>query len=204
MDKINSLMNVYELTEKYPESIKILKELGFGPITNPVMRKTIAKKINLAQAAQIKKMKPLELVQKLAERLKVEYEDVELTAEQEKVTVEDVFKAEFGFVPPGIMAASKLGEDFGNIITNFHHRIWEEERSIPLKFKYLMGLTAAIASKDIERAKLETRKAVLYGADIEMVKETLEMMVWMDGAPTLRAFVTPILSVAEKTLSKNE
>lgn len=204
MDRINPLTNVYELTESIPESIEILKELGFTPITNTVMRKTIGKKINLAQAAKIKKMAPMELVKKLADRLKIEYEDASLTKEQEAVTVEDVFKAEFGFVPPGIMAATKLGKEFGDIIANYHHRIWEEERSIPMKYKYLMALAAAVASKDIDRAKLETRKAILYGADLDMIKETIEMMVWLEGAPTLRAIVTPIMSIAEKTLEKKD
>ena len=67
-----------------------------------------------------------------------------------------------------------------------------------------MGLSAAIASGDTDRAKLETRKAVLYGATLDMIKETLEMMVWLDGAPTLRSSVFTILNTAEKALAKHE
>ena len=54
MNSISQKTNVFELTEAFPESIPILKELGFAPITNPVMRKTVARKINLAQAAKSK------------------------------------------------------------------------------------------------------------------------------------------------------
>ncbi len=204
MDKITQLTNVFELTEEIPESINVLKEMGFAPITNPVMRKTVGRKINLGQAAKIKKMTAEEMVQQLAEKLKIKYEIVASDASQSEVTVEDVFKAELGFVPPGIMASGKLGQEFGDIISNYHHRIWSEERSIPMKFKYLMGLSAAIASGDIDRAKLETRKAVMYGATLEMVQETLEMMIWLEGAPTLRAAVIPVLNTAEKALEKQK
>ncbi|HWR82775.1 MAG TPA: DUF1858 domain-containing protein [Candidatus Deferrimicrobium sp.] len=204
MDKIAQTTSVYELTEAFPGAIAILKELGFAPIANPVLRKTVARKINLAQAAKIKRMDPAELVRAIAQRLHVAFDDSSPAGGAGEVSVEDIFRAELGFVPPGIMAASKLGKQFGDIIAGYHHHIWGEEHHIPFKYKYLMALAAAVAVNDLERAKLEVRKSVLYGATLEMIKETVEMMVWLGGAPTLRANVTPILSLAEKLISEKD
>ena len=43
MKEIDLAKSVYELTEKYPELISILKELGFLGIANPIVRATLGK-----------------------------------------------------------------------------------------------------------------------------------------------------------------
>jgi uncharacterized protein len=47
--KIKLQKSVYELTEEYPELIPILKEMGFLGVINPVIRRTLGKKMTLPQ-----------------------------------------------------------------------------------------------------------------------------------------------------------
>lgn len=39
--------SVYEMTEEHPELISILKEMGFFGVANPVVRRTLGKKMTL-------------------------------------------------------------------------------------------------------------------------------------------------------------
>jgi len=47
---------VFDVTERYPEIIRYLAEKGFTPLTNPVMRKLMGKKITLGKAFISKKL----------------------------------------------------------------------------------------------------------------------------------------------------
>lgn len=40
---------VAEVVDKHPEVLEILVELGFKPLTNPIMRNTIGRKVSLKQ-----------------------------------------------------------------------------------------------------------------------------------------------------------
>ena len=47
--------SVFDITEKYPEIIPYLAAKGFTPLTNPVMRSLMGKKISLENALLSKK-----------------------------------------------------------------------------------------------------------------------------------------------------
>ena len=47
---------VFDVTERYPETIRYLAGKGFTPLTNPVMRKLMGKKITLEKAFLSKKL----------------------------------------------------------------------------------------------------------------------------------------------------
>jgi 4-carboxymuconolactone decarboxylase len=105
------------------------------------------------------------------------------------------FKDEIGFIPPGVMVAEKLGEDFQKIITEYHHEIWGEG-VIPLKYRYLIALATAVFDENEKRAKLEMNKAIKYGATREEILEVLKQQVWMKGAPTL-VQIAPLVKYME-------
>ncbi len=48
MKKLDPEKSIYELTEEYPELIDILKDIGFPGIKNPLVRKTIGKRMTLS------------------------------------------------------------------------------------------------------------------------------------------------------------
>ncbi len=52
MKEIDLKKSVYELTEAYPELIEMLKELGFLGIANPLVRKTMGRKITIPQGCE--------------------------------------------------------------------------------------------------------------------------------------------------------
>ena len=52
MKEIDLKKRVYELTEAYPELIGMLKELGFLGIANPLVRKTMGRKITIPQGCE--------------------------------------------------------------------------------------------------------------------------------------------------------
>lgn len=45
---------VGQVVEWYPATIEVLKNHGFTQITNPIMRRTVAKRVSIAQAAEMK------------------------------------------------------------------------------------------------------------------------------------------------------
>ncbi|PAB60490.1 carboxymuconolactone decarboxylase family protein [Anaeromicrobium sediminis] len=98
--------------------------------------------------------------------------------------LEQEFKEEIGFIPPGVMVSNAFGEDFQRIIASYHHEIWEGG-VIPLKYRYLIALATAIFDDNETRSKLEMNKAIKYGATKEEILEVLKQQVWMKGAPTL-------------------
>ena len=63
------LMNetIFDITERYPEVIRYLAGKGFTPLTNPVMRKMMGKKITLKKALASKKLDPVRCEQELVE-----------------------------------------------------------------------------------------------------------------------------------------
>ncbi len=61
MKEIDLKESVYELTEKYPELIEILKEMGFLGVLNPLVRKTLGKKMTIPSGSK-KQQKDLEEV----------------------------------------------------------------------------------------------------------------------------------------------
>ena len=109
-----------------------------------------------------------------------------------------LFKEELGFTPPGVSTSETLGEDFQEIISNYHHAVWRDE-VIPLKYKYLIALSTAIFADHEVRAKLELKKAIKYGANREEVIEVLRQVVWLKGAPTL-VKIAPIIAYMKKLL----
>ncbi len=59
--------NVYELTETYSELIKVLKEMGFLGIANPLTRKTLGKAITIPQGCNRQGKDLNEVIKKLEE-----------------------------------------------------------------------------------------------------------------------------------------
>ncbi len=45
---------VAQIVEWYPAAIEVLKRHGFTQIMNPIMRRTVAKRVSIAQAAEMK------------------------------------------------------------------------------------------------------------------------------------------------------
>jgi len=105
----------------------------------------------------------------------------------------DEVKAKHGFCSPCLGIGKGLGEDFQNVIANYHRLIWEKEGVLPLKYKCLIALATAVTGKEPQRAVLETAKALRFGATEDEIKETLQLCVWLAGAPV-------ILEVAQKVL----
>ncbi len=109
-------------------------------------------------------------------------------------------KDSIGYVPPGVMVAQQLGEDFQNIIGMYNDHIWSEG-VIPLKYRYLIALATAIFDNNEARAKLEMNKAIKYGASKEEIVEVVKQQVWMKGAPTL-VQVAPLMQFMKQKFSR--
>ncbi|WP_143319028.1 ABC transporter substrate-binding protein [Clostridium sp. HBUAS56010] len=58
---------IYDITEKYPETISFFVSNGFEQLNNPVMRKTLGKTVTLAMALNMRKLNPDAFIQKLTE-----------------------------------------------------------------------------------------------------------------------------------------
>ncbi|GAB6137803.1 carboxymuconolactone decarboxylase family protein [Halanaerobaculum tunisiense] len=114
----------------------------------------------------------------------------------DKEEMKEKFKEELGFIPPGIMSGEALGEDFQELISDYHDLVWRDE-VIPLKYKYLIALSSAVFGGNEKRAKLELNKAVQKGATKEEIIEVLRQVVWLRGAPTL-VKIAPIISFMNK------
>ncbi|AGB41168.1 uncharacterized protein, gamma-carboxymuconolactone decarboxylase subunit like protein [Halobacteroides halobius DSM 5150] len=120
----------------------------------------------------------------------------------DKEKMKEKFKEELGFIPPGVMTGEVLGDDFQQIISDYHEIVWRDE-VIPLKYKYLIAISSAVFAGNEKRAKLEMQKAVKYGATKEEIIEVLRQVVWLRGAPTL-VKLAPIISFMNKILNKKE
>jgi 4-carboxymuconolactone decarboxylase len=117
-------------------------------------------------------------------------------AKMEAEEIRQIFKDQFGFFPPCNVGANELGEDMGDLISQYHHLIWGEG-VIPIKYRYLMALATAVYSEDDTRAKLELLKAVRNGATKEEIVEVFRQQVWMRGAPLIVKIV-PLLKFLDK------
>jgi len=65
--EIDLRRTVYELTEEYPELIKILKELGFLGVGNPLLRRTLGRKTTIPQGCERQGKDLDEVIKRLAE-----------------------------------------------------------------------------------------------------------------------------------------
>jgi 4-carboxymuconolactone decarboxylase len=99
---------------------------------------------------------------------------------------------------PGVSTAERLGPEFGRLLADYHARIWGQEGAVPFKYKYLMALATAVTGRERDRALLEARKALAYGATPEEVRETLELGVWLGGSPLLMEVVGHVLRFVDK------
>jgi 4-carboxymuconolactone decarboxylase len=115
-----------------------------------------------------------------------------------KEEMKEKFKEELGFIPPGVFTGEELGDDFQQIISDYHDIVWRDE-VIPLKYKYLIALSTAIFDDHEQRAKLEMKKAIKEGASREEIIEVLRQVVWLKGAPTI-VKLTPLLKFMNKQL----
>lgn len=115
-----------------------------------------------------------------------------------KEEMKEKFEEELGFIPPGVFTGENLGEDFQQIISDYHDIVWRDE-VIPLKYKYLIALSSAIFDDHEQRAKLEMKKAIQEGATREEIIEVFRQVVWLKGAPTL-VKLTPLLNFMNKQL----
>jgi hypothetical protein len=68
MKELDINNTVFELTEKYPELIDILVEMGFLGIKNPVVRNTIGRITTLKQGCQKQGKDLSEIIKKLTEK----------------------------------------------------------------------------------------------------------------------------------------
>ena len=117
-------------------------------------------------------------------------------------TLREAFKEQFGFLPPCNVGAGELGQDMEDIITQYHHLIWEEG-VIPLKYRDLIALATAVYGEDETRAKLELLKAYRHGATRVEIVEVLRQQVWMRGAPLIIQ-ITPLLKFLSAIESQNK
>lgn len=66
--KINLHKSVYELTEEFPDLIPVLKEIGFLGIVNPVVRKTLGKKMTLPMGCEKQGQELTAVIKRLEEK----------------------------------------------------------------------------------------------------------------------------------------
>lgn len=52
-NQIDFNQSVYDITEKHPELLDILVDLGFKPLANSAMRKSIGKAVSLKQGCNL-------------------------------------------------------------------------------------------------------------------------------------------------------
>ena len=74
MKKLDLKKSVYELTEEYPELIELLSGMGFLGVKNPIMRKTIGRKMTIPAGCE-KQGKNLEKVLEVLKENGFEIED---------------------------------------------------------------------------------------------------------------------------------
>ena len=67
MKEIDLKKSLYELTEAYPELIKILKGMGFFGVANPLVRKTLGRVTTIPQGCEKQKKDLDEVIKELQE-----------------------------------------------------------------------------------------------------------------------------------------
>ncbi len=117
-----------------------------------------------------------------------------------KASDKDRFKAEIGWIPPGVKLSECFGEAFQERLSDYHHEIWGASE-MPLKYRYLMALATAIATNHDKRMVLEMRKAINAGATKGEIIDTLKQQVWMFGSPTLVS-IAPLIEMLNKSFDE--
>jgi len=74
MKKLDLKKSVYELTEEYPELVELLSGMGFLGVKNPIVRKTIGRKMTIPAGCE-KQGKNLEIVLEVLKENGFEIED---------------------------------------------------------------------------------------------------------------------------------
>ena len=115
-------------------------------------------------------------------------------------SIQEEFKKELGFTPPGIMVSDHFWAAFKRRLADYHHDVWSEEGAIPLKYRYFIALATAIFDDNEKRARLELTKAMNHGATREELLEVFKQQVWMKGAPTL-VQIAPLIEMMDKKFS---
>lgn len=64
---ITGTLSIARLVELYPHAVEVLVAMGFEPITNPMLRQTLGKRITIARAAEIKHIPVETLLEQLRE-----------------------------------------------------------------------------------------------------------------------------------------
>lgn len=59
-------MTLYEITEKYPELIKLFQEIGLKGAGNPVTRKTLGKRVTVVEGIKLNHLSLNEVVERVA------------------------------------------------------------------------------------------------------------------------------------------
>ncbi|MBT3363878.1 MAG: DUF1858 domain-containing protein [Chloroflexi bacterium] len=65
MKELDLNQSVYALTKKYPELIDTLKELGFAGIVNPLVRRTLGRKMTIPKGCDNQKKDLNEVIKTL-------------------------------------------------------------------------------------------------------------------------------------------
>lgn len=81
---------LYELTEKYPEAITILSQVGIENMQNKALRETMGKTITLQQALKMKKVDPVTFEERLLEVIQENHDETDssLTAKKQAGKIE--------------------------------------------------------------------------------------------------------------------
>ncbi len=67
---VTAATNVYQLIKQHPQTIDIFVSKGFKQLKNPILRNTLARTVNIAQATKIKPMDLDQLLKELNESIK--------------------------------------------------------------------------------------------------------------------------------------
>ena len=78
--------SVFDITERFPETIRYLAEKGFTPLTNPLMRKIMGKKISLEKALLTKNLDiglcEKELIEVIEQNKNIGFAEIDLSLEK--------------------------------------------------------------------------------------------------------------------------
>ena len=137
---------VYDITEKYPETIDVFVAHGFKPLANEAMRKTMGKTISLEMALKSKKVNVEQFVQKLIEVIEKNRisEDFDLIERERKEKADVKIK---GVLPCPVRIP--LMEAFNK---------WMEEEKDNLNIELDYELKAAVQGIDWLKGEIEEAK----------------------------------------------
>lgn len=98
--RINSEMTIFEVTEKYPETIQVFVDSGFPKLRDPEKRKLQGKALTVGAAAKMRKQDAADLIKRLEQAANTEQEQVDVTLGQDNT--------EMSLVPEGDIRISGL------------------------------------------------------------------------------------------------